>query len=508
MKASPRRSRPPSGSWDRTRLEDRCGAMCEAVGGCWAAFARVIQSHLGGATRILVGAVLVVTAGIAPPSKSIAAATRPANSGLPDSVLATVGARSITVSEFWRTWRDTHPGTATDTLTPQSVRGFLEVLIDRELIHAAAARERWTWTALDSAAYRTQVDRITLRAALDGALEQARVASGDSLASVAAAGVLARERAMSALAPRFEDSVLERVARAFAAIPRPVSDSSLSAQLRMLEVLPAFDPAERTTAIARTATAGNVTVNDIVTPWARLSAAYRPRIETTGQVRDLAENVLFERWLRNQAAARDYERNPEIARVLVRERELIDVQHLMARYVYATAPPPPGTFERYGREHAAEWSVPPRWSVIRLETADRAAATRLALLLRDPVAAESLVSRAARQGARYRTEIGAARDSALFARAVAAGSGTVLGPDASGAGWTVTRIEALLPARTPEWTEILPQVEQRWYADESARHLADLLARERRRQRVRIGDIDPGPAAARAPDEPDELTEP
>ena len=496
MKASPRRSRPPGTIGDGTRVEDRRLGMSEAVGGCRAGGAAGLRLSRA-ATRVVV-ALLVVSAGIGLPLKAIApaasAATRAANLGLPDSVMASVGTRSITVPEFWRTWRETHPGAATDTLTPQSARGFLEILIDRELISAAAERERWTWSAADSTSYAAGVDRITLGAALEAALAEARTASGDSAASLETVGVLARERAMSTLAPRFEDPALEQLARAFAAIPRPVSDSSLAAQLRMLAAVPMLEPADRMTVIARTPEAGAVTVDDVVTPWARLSPAYRPRIETAAQVRDLAENVLFERWLRKRAAG--YAGDPKVARILERERELIDVQHLMAERVHAIEAPSRAVLERYRSEHAALWIVPARWRVIRLEAAELSAATRLALLLRDPVAAESLVTRAAREGVRYRLEIRAAGDSGLFARATAAGPGTVLGPDAEGLGWTVTRIEALIPAREPPWEEVRARVQERWYADESARRLSDLLARERRRQRVRVGAVDPASTSA------------
>ena len=509
MKPSLWRSRPPGAIGDGTRFEDGRSEKSKAREGRYATGAAVSRWRGLGAARIA-GALIVVSAGIGLAFTPVAGSTasRAANSGLADSVMATVGARSITVSEFWRMWRETHPGSATDTLTPQSVRGFLEVLIDRELISTAAGRARWTWSPADSAAYAARADRITLSAALESALAEARAASGDPKASLETVGVLARERAMTALAPVFEDTALARIARGFAAIPLPVSDSSLAAQLRTLAMLPEFDPDERATVLARSATAGIVTVEEILKPWSRLSPAYRPRIETAGQVKDLAENILFERWLRLETRSPAHAGNAAIARALARERELMDVQHLMTRSVHAIDPPTPETLDRYYRGRAADWIVPARWRVIRLESDDRAAATRWALLLRDPVAAESLVTRAARQGVRYRLEIRAATDSTLFARASSSGAGTVLGPDAVKDGWEVVRVEALIPARTPAWADIRGQVEERWYADESARRLANLLARERRRHRVRIGDGNPDAATAGGPTRAGELTEP
>lgn len=506
MKPSRRRSRPPGAIGDGTRFEDGRSEKSGAREGRCVTGAAVSGWRGLGAPRIA-GALIVVSAGIGLPFTPVAGSAAP-RFGLADSVMATVGARSITVSEFWRMWRETHPGSATDTLTPQSARGFLEVLIDRELISAAAGRERWTWSPADSAAYAARADRITLGVALESALAEARAASKDPGASLETVGVRAREHAMTALAPVFEDSAMARIARRFAAIPLPVSDSSLAAQLRTLAMLPEFDPDQRATVLARSATAGVVTVEQILEPWSRLSAAYRPRIETAGQVKDLAENILFERWLRLQARSPAHAGNPALARALARERELMDVQHLMARSVHAIDPPTPETLDRYYRGRAADWTVPARWRVIRLESDDRAAATRWALLLRDPVAAESLVTRAARQGVHYRAEIRAAGDSTLFARASSSGAGTVLGPDAVGDRWEVARVEALIPARTPAWDDIRGQVEERWYADESARRLAKLLARERRRQRVRIGDGNPDTAAPGGPTRAGELTEP
>ena len=107
--------------------------------------------------------------------------------------------------------------------------------------------------------------------------------------------------------------------------------------------------------------------------------------------------------------------------------------------------------ERWFRSHPADWRVPARYRVVRLLLSDKHAATRVALELRDAAAAESLVARALRSGARYRVELDAVGDSALFARASAAGAGAVTGPDPEGDGWSVMRVEALLPPRALGW---------------------------------------------------------
>src|SRR5439155_21768750 len=106
-----------------------------------------------------------------------------------------------------------------------------------------------------------------------------------------------------------------------------------------------------------------------------------------------------------------------------------------------------------------------RCLVTHLVLGSRETATRMALALRDPAAAESLVARGRRQGVDYREELIAARDSAAFVVARAAGGGAVVGPDSSAAGWSVMRVEALIPARPRTWAEARPKATGRWYAE-------------------------------------------
>jgi len=405
---------------------------------------------------------------------------------LPDSILAAVGQRAITVSDFRSAWRETHPAGGSDRLTPEAARRFLEVLIDRELIEAAAARVPWAWTAEDSAAYAARADRLLLGAALDQVLAEARAAGGDSGADAQALGVAARERVMAELRPSYDAELVERVARAFAALPRPTSDSSLAAQLRMLSALPRFDPADTGRVLARTDAGGEYRVSELLRAWALLSPAVRPRIESAAQVRDLVANGLFERWLRRFAAGRGFASTPEVALALAREREQIAVRHLMARDVHGAIAVDTARVERWFRSHPADWRVPARYRVVRLLLSDKHAATRVALELRDAAAAESLVARALRSGARYRVELDAVGDSALFARASAAGAGAVTGPDPEGDGWSVMRVEALLPPRALGWPEARGEAIERWYAEQSAARLRALLERERRATPVRI----------------------
>src|SRR5262245_23180315 len=92
---------------------------------------------------------------------------------LPDSVLARVGDRSITVSAFLVA-RHGMSGPPPDSLTPEAARGFLELLVKRELLGLEALKTAWTWTPAESAQFLLVRDHQRVRAALDAELAEAR----------------------------------------------------------------------------------------------------------------------------------------------------------------------------------------------------------------------------------------------------------------------------------------------------------------------------------------------
>jgi len=416
---------------------------------------------------------------------------------LPDTLLAIVGPggsgppeRVIGLSRFVRAWSQVSPPARPDSLTPAGARGFLELLIGKEALGLAAARERWTWAPQESTGYATLEDRLVVAAMLDSALAAARTAlgpAGDTL-DRQLLGMAARDSAVARLRPAWDDSLAARLARAFAALPRPSPDSSLMAQLRMLGAMPAVDPADTGRAVARWA-GGEYRVSELLAAWHRLNPLARPRIESATQVRDLVRNGLFERRLREAGRARGLERRADIAAALANQREYYDVSHLVAREVYARIPTDSLTLLRFWRETEKDWALPLRVRLTRVELPGRAEAGAMALRLRDAAQAESLEAGARRAGLDYAVELGAADDSALFARALRAGTGTVLGPDSlPRGGWSVARVVAVLPGRGRSFDEVRERVADRWYGEEGERLMRALMERERRRCRVRVNE--------------------
>ena len=352
-----------------------------------------------------------------------------------------------------------------------------------------AARERWAWTAPESAAFEALRDRLVVRAMLDSALAEAAAGLGAGSDSLdrQTLGIAARDRAMARIEPVFEDSLLARLARAFAALERPTSDSSLSAQLRMLAAGPRVDPADTGRVLARSR-AGDYGVNDLLAAWTRLSPLYRPRVETAEQVRELAMNGLFERELRRAGRARRLDRRPDLAAELERRRELNDVSQLIAREVHAGNTADSLTLLRFHRSTEREWTLPTRVRLVRMVLETRSGAEAMAQRLRDAAEAESLAARARRSGLEWVIDLSAESDSALFARALRAGTGTVLGPDEAADGWAVARVVAVLPGRVRPFGEVRDLVRRRWQEEQAERLTRALAARARRGLRLAVNE--------------------
>jgi hypothetical protein len=361
-------------------------------------------------------------------------------------------------------------------------------MIDLELMASAAARETWTWTAAESASYAGAQDQLVLRAVLDSVLALTRAALPETAAAARDPGVLgmaAREQITAGLGIRFEEPAVERLARAFRALPAPSSDSSLAAQVRMLQAVPALTEPQRAEVIA-SFTLGSCAAGELVDDWGRLNPAYRPRIDSADQVRDLVRNRAFQMWLRAEGARRRLEQRPDIAGRLAQQRERIAIAHWVEREVVDKVPMDSVAARRRFDRSRDRYRLPLRFEIVHLVLASRSDAGQIALDFRDGARAESLAARAERGGVRYRRLLAATQDSALFARVSAAGTGAVVGPDSVAQGWAVTRVLAAHPARRLEFDEVRDRALADWHREATEQRLRAALDQERRRTPVRI----------------------
>src|SRR5204863_4012702 len=130
-------------------------------------------------------------------------------------------------------------------------------------------------------------------------------------------------------------------------------------------------------------------------------------------------------------------------------------------------------------QNPGAYKVPTRVSALKLVVATRAEAGRMAVLLRDSSAAESLATQAGREKLGVMTDLTAETDSALFERAMSAGPGTVVGPEQETAGWAVARVLAIIPARIRAFPEARGLVEHGWVEVEGERRVKALIEKLR-----------------------------
>ena len=404
--------------------------------------------------------------------------------GRPDSVLARVEGREITLSGAASAWRATGARAPTDSLTPRGAAEFLDLLIDQTVLTEAARRAGVVWSAEDSVAHARLEDRLTLEMALDSVLAETRASTGaDSTLDPLALGVIARDRAIARLDVAFDAAVAGRLAGAFRALPKSSADSSIAAQIRTLSVEPVLDSTDRARPVARLRTSA-ITAGQIVAAWSRLSVAVRPRVETAEQVEDLARNLLFESALRADAARRRLDRSPSILDAMWQDAERLSLAAYLAREVLGRVTIDSAVVRAWFEHNDSGSVLPLRVRGIRLGFDDRGASERMAARLADAASAESLAAGALRRGVNYAFETDEASDSILFRAAMAAGAGAMFGPIADRGTWWVGRVMAIVPARARRFDEVRLEAEQHWYSLEVERRTHALAGRLRRHMRV------------------------
>jgi parvulin-like peptidyl-prolyl cis-trans isomerase-like protein len=415
---------------------------------------------------------------------------------LADTVLAVVGdRRTIDAATFRQGWAQVTPPARADSLTPESARRFLDLLIDKEALAERAVEETFEWTSLESAQVASLRDRTMMRTALDSSLTvaaRARAARGEPPLDAERLGVAARESTVSRLEVTYEEALVARLAKAFASIPRPSTDSSLWSRLRVMGQMPGIDPADSARVVAWSG-AGTYRVAEMMDAWRKLNPLFRPRIETAEQVHDLVDNGLFERVLRRDAELHHLERHPRVVAAVQRQSEYLAVQYFVMRDVYSQIPTDSLTLRRFYDQDVSVWAIPTRLKVVRLLLPERGEASRMAVQLRDRASAETLVVRGQRQHVDYTAEISAGSDSALFAAAMKSGTGTVMGPDSVAGGWQVVRVDAVFPTQGRSFDEVRDAVLRSWSDQEGERRMQALLATLRKRTRVVVN----GPALMR-----------
>lgn len=412
-----------------------------------------------------------------------------ARTALPDSVLARIDGRwDVTVRRLELAARVARIDP--DSLTPQQRREFLDLLIDQRVLARRAARAGLAWSPRDSAEWLSLRDHLILSAVLDSALVETarrRSLAGQTELPPEELGSAARDSAMAWLQPRYVPARVKSFAQAFAALPRRSAEMSIMDQIRVSGLSPHVAPEDSLGVLAESRI-GDYRGAQLLTAWAKLNPIQRPRIETEDHVRQLIENGLFERLLRDRAANQGIERSPSILAVLAERRELIECTALVQREVYDGLRADSVTLWRYFRASERHWDLPAAARVVLLTFATRADAETWRIRLAYPAQAETLIVRDARVGGRMVGLVTAESDSAFHARLMHLGVGVVVGPDSLASGWRVAKVLELHPARPRTFDEARALVQKAWLDEEGERRMRRYLDRLRRAARIVVNE--------------------
>ena len=126
--------------------------------------------------------------------------------------------------------------------------------------------------------------------------------------------------------------------------------------------------------------------------------------------------------------------------------------------------------------------------VARFLMPERHAASQMALRLREPGQAESLIAQGRRKKIEYSEEISAETDSLVFAVGLRGGIGAVVGPDSVAKGWQVARVMEIREPRQRGFDEVRTLVHHDWYGRSGEERMRSLLDRLRKQVRVVVNE--------------------
>ena len=452
---------------------------------------RAARRALHASARASLLVLALAALGAAPPtSRGNARPAGPARGTLPDSVLLRIdGREDITRRRFERAVRLL--GGDPDSLTPADRDRFLDMVVEQRLLSRRALSDPRPWSQLDSVQYRGELDHILLRAALSDRfddVERRRRERGQPDLNEEAMGMAARESLMVDLEPRWDEDLLRLVGSYFAELPKPTPEMSIREQMRLADLVPKVPAAETLKVLVRS-TLGPLTVADLLGDWRRLSSLYRPQVRDAAAVRALAENGLFERFIRRASADPALAQRPVVAAVIADRAEYHAVSSLLRRELLESIPNDSATLHRHYSAHTSEFDLPASASLVILTLETRHAADSVARLFLVPGEAESLAIRAQRSGVRYTLHVTAASDSALYRRATHTGAGGVGAPERVDSGWRVYKVLALDPRRPQAFSAVRGDVERSWNEAESERRIRAFLDQLKRTAKFQRNEV-------------------
>lgn len=444
---------------------------------------------------------------------------------VPDSVLAEIGTRRVTASEFVRQWDRIAPTYPAEVAREERKRLFLDELVNKEVL-SLAANEGGFVPSREESALLGLTRLVSMRAAYYRQVVLAPAFAAAGAGGAHDAGVaerqLANERALidrlvDPLQPVFDDSTLAFLARAFGRLPKPREQGQGWIRVQLTRWMPPVRFADTSRVVVRSR-AGAFTVGRFLWHWAQVPAEQRDRPDRPEAVREWTRSFLSQNPIDEEARRLGFGTAHEVEEEAARRRELMAVERYYQTQVVSKLDPDEKTlrafWERaperfYGMAHHEYYAV---WYPSRAEAEPALEALRLGapwdslLAARFPPPPEQdLTPGFGTEADMFRdpvTLMPYSPDSTLRAWFAASRPGEVIGPRERNGQWWVYRYLGFRDGKRHTFESAEAFVREQWIAEESERQLREHLRVLRERYGVRLHEAaiaavtPPDPSAA------------
>jgi hypothetical protein len=360
---------------------------------------RMVPALVGLAACVAFVLTLAATALAAP-----ARAPRRAVRALPDSVIARLPYRDLTVREFKLAWKRVDARYRPVGTGLAQKRLFLDQVLERELIARAATAEPFVMTDIESAQYLATRDQAIQRALYTKLVVDSAVvvqADRDSARARLAASSLGKQtvppeavenyahslaearraeefnaRLKVQLAPAWDDSAAARLAREYGKLDPTKPDLSKPFALKLNPRVPALAPGDTGLVLVRS-TAGDLTVGEFTRRFALLNPFQTDFPTTEGAVKARGEQFLGQTWFEQEAVRRGTMNEPDLLAAIANRREGIALDHYFARHVQAKIDTSEAVLKPYFDAHKERYAVPGHALVANVVTPGQATADSL-----------------------------------------------------------------------------------------------------------------------------------
>jgi len=367
-------------------------------------------------------------AGAAPAAKPKAApvtrAPRAAGQAAPgtaaaaDTILARLPHKTITARSFLVAWAQLDPRYRPVGTGPKAKRAFLDQLIQKEVLAAAAVAEPFTMGQVESAqfvAFRKDLFRrallkrlvadsaVVTSADLDSAREMATRAAGGkpsaALLHQAARPFAERRRAQlidarirAEINPVWDESVAALLVAAYGKLDQSLPDTNKPMSLQLPNRNPPLAPADTGRVLVKS-TLGDMTAKDFAQRFLGFNPFMVRPPSTVDTLKIYAQEMLGETWVDRACADPRVQNDPLVVAAVNDRRESMALDRYYDKHITARADTSEATLRARYRKSPSTYSAPAHWIITRMSTPSQAAGDSVQRALADGAPWDSICAR-------------------------------------------------------------------------------------------------------------------